>query len=129
MTSLENKRTLSNRLTTKYLLIIRNEENFAEKTTYSFTYAKIILGIFLIFALMMGISFYLATTLLEKWFDPRFAELKANKQVIEMSSRLDSLISEVEKKDDFINNFKMIMSGRDGEYVEVENEGSIEVWS
>ncbi len=122
---MENKRTLSNRLTTKYLMIVRNEENFAEKTTYSFTYAKIILGFFLIFVVMMGISFYLATTLLEKWFDPRFAELKANKEVIDMSSRLDSLIMEVEKKDQFITNFKMIMSGRDAEYVEVENEGSI----
>ncbi|MFY0626528.1 MAG: M23 family metallopeptidase [Reichenbachiella sp.] len=122
---MENKRTLSNRLTTKYLLIIRNEENFAEKTTYSFTYAKIILGIFLIFAVLSGISFYLSTTLLEKWFDPRFVQLKANKEVIEMSSRLDSLIIEVEKKDQFIDNFKMIMSGRDDEYVQVENEGNI----
>ena len=122
---MENKRTFSDRLTTKYLLIVRNEENFAEKTTYSFTYAKITLGIFLIFLVMLSLSFLLATTLLEKWFDPRFAELKANREVIEMSSRLDSLIVEVEKKDDFINNFKMIMSGRDDEYVEVENEGSI----
>lgn len=123
--SLENKRTLSNRLTTKYLLIIRNEENFAEKTTYSFTYAKIILGLFLVFLILTAVSFYMATTLLEKWFDPRFAELKANKEVIEMSSRLDSLIVEVEQKDRFIANFKMIMSGKDDEYVQAENEGNI----
>lgn len=125
MTSLENKRTLSDRLTTKYLLIIRNEENFAEKTTYSFTYAKIILGLFLVFAVLSGISFLIATTLLEKWFDPRYAELKANKEVIEMSTSLDSLITEVKKKDEFIDNFKMIIEGRDNEYTQIENEGNI----
>lgn len=122
---MENKRTLSDRLTTKYLLIVRNEENFAEKTTYSFTYAKIALGIFLIFIVMMGLSFYLSTTLLEKWFDPRFVQLKANKEVIDMSSRLDSLIIEVEKKDQFIRNFRRIISGEVSESADVKNESTL----
>lgn len=123
---MENKRTLSDRLTTKYLLIVRNEENFAEKTTYSFTYAKIILGLVMIFTVMMALSFLLATTLLEKWFDPRFAQLKANKEVVEMSSRLDSLIIEVNKKDQFISNIKMIMSGKDSELATAEDEENLE---
>ena len=122
---MENKKTLSNRLTTKYLLIIRNEENFAEKTTYTFTYAKIILGLFLVFVTLFGTSFYLATTLLEQWFDPRYAELKANKEVMELSASLDSLIQEVSKKDAYIQNFKMIMSGEDDVYHQIENEGNL----
>ena len=104
---MEEKRTLSNRLTTKYLLIIRNEENFAEKSTYSFTYAKITFGLVFIFLTLFGISFLLATSLLEAWFDPRFAELKATKEVITLSSRVDSLQMEMKRKDDFINNFKV----------------------
>ncbi|WP_109833010.1 M23 family metallopeptidase [Reichenbachiella versicolor] len=122
---MENKKTLSNRLTTKYLLIVRNEENFAEKHTYSFTYAKIILGLFLIFVTLFGLSFYLSTTLLEQWFDPRYAELKANKQVIDLSATLDSVVQEVKRKDAFIENFKLIMSGEDDKYTKVDNEGNL----
>lgn len=123
---MEQKRTLSNRLTTKYLLIIRNEENFAEKSTYSFTYSKIILVLLLSFFAFFGLSFYLSTSLLEAWFDPRFAELKATKEVMELASRVDSLQHEVKKKDDFITNIRTIMSGEDSQYTDVENTGSIE---
>lgn len=122
---MEQKRTLSNRLTTKYLLIIRNEENFAEKSTYSFTYSKIILGLLVAFILFFGLSFYLSTSLLEAWFDPRFAELKANKEVMELASRVDSLQMEVQKKDDFISNIRTIISGNDDQYMDVESSGSI----
>ncbi|MEO9966167.1 MAG: M23 family metallopeptidase [Reichenbachiella sp.] len=122
---MEQKRTLSSRLTTKYLLIIRNEENFAEKSTYSFTYSKIILALVLAFIGFFGLSFYLSTSLLEAWFDPRFAELKATKEVLELASRVDSLQVEMKKKDDFINNFKTIISGEDASYTAVENTGSI----
>ncbi|UXP33763.1 M23 family metallopeptidase [Reichenbachiella agarivorans] len=122
---MENKKTLSNRLTTKYLLIIRNEENFAEKTTYSFTYAKIILFLVLIFMSLTALSFYLTTTLLEEWFDPRYAQLKATRDVISLSAKVDSLVYEVDKKEQFINNFKMIISGKDGEYEQVEGSENI----
>lgn len=123
---MEQKRTLSNRLTTKYLLIVRNEENFAEKSTYSFTYSKIILVLVLSFFAFFGLSFYLSTSLLEAWFDPRFAELKATKQVMELASRVDSLQHEVSKKDNFIANIKTIMSGEDAQYMDVDNSGTIE---
>lgn len=73
-----------------------------------------------------GLSFYLSTSLLEAWFDPRFAELKATKEVMELASRVDSLQLEVKRKDDFISNFKTIISGEDAQYTDVENAGSIE---
>lgn len=122
---MENKKTLSNRLTTKYLLIVRNEENFAEKSTYSFTYAKIILGLFLIFVTLFLLSFSLATSLLEQWFDPRYAQLKANKEIMALSVSLDSIVKEVDKKEAFIENFKLIMSGEDHIYQQVNNEGNL----
>lgn len=107
------------------MLIIRNEENFAEKSTYSFTYSKIILGLLLAFLTFFGLSFYLSTSLLEAWFDPRFAELKATKEVMELATRVDSLQMEVKKKDDFITNFKTIISGEDAAYTATDNSGSI----
>lgn len=118
---METKKTLSSRLVTKYLLIIRNEENFAEKTTFTFSYMKIILGLFTVFLLLFGLSFYMATTLLREWFDPRHAEMQANRQLLGLSMQIDSLILEVNKKDQFIDNFKMILSGKDESYVDIEN--------
>ncbi len=78
------------------------------------------------FFAFFGLSFYLSTSLLEAWFDPRFAELKATKEVMELASRVDSLQHEVKKKDDFIANIRTIMSGEDSQYTDVENTGSIE---
>lgn len=122
---LEEKKTLSSRLTTKYLLIVRNEDNFAEKTTYNFTYTKIILTITFVFLLLFGLSFYLSTTLLQEWFDPRHAELKANRQVVALSMAVDSLENEVSLKDNFINNVKLILSGEDDDYVGIESNPNI----
>lgn len=107
------KKTLSNWLTTKYLMIIRSEENFAEKKTISFNLAKVVLIFFIVFLVLSGLSFYLATTVLGEWFDPRQAELEANRQVIELSQSVDSLIVEVAIKDQFIQNIKGVLSGED----------------
>lgn len=78
------------------------------------------------FFAFFGLSFYLSTSLLEAWFDPRFAELKATKQVMELATRVDSLQHEVNKKDDFIANIKTIMSGEDGQYEDTGNPETIE---
>ena len=117
---METKKTLSNRLVTKYLLIIRNEENFAEKKTLTFSYAKIILILVATFLVLFGLSFYMATTLLKEWFDPRHAELMANRQLMGLSIKIDSLIYEVDKKDRFIENFRTILSGKDNTSLDSE---------
>lgn len=122
---METKKTFSNRLVTKYLLIIRNEENFAEKTTFTFSYIKIILGLVSIFLVLAGLSFYMATTLLKQWFDPRHAEMQANRQLMNLSMEIDSLIVEVNKKDQFIDNFKMILSGKDKNDMDSENSSGL----
>jgi len=114
------KKTLSNWLTTKYLMIIRSEENFAEKKTISFNMAKVVLIAFVIFLMLSGLSFYLATTVLGQWFDPRQAEMEANRQVIQLSQSVDSLMTEVAIKDQFIQNFKRVLSGNDSTMQQVE---------
>lgn len=105
------RKTLSSRLATKYLLIIRNEENFAEKTSFSFTYSRVILLTVTSFLIMMLISLFLVRTLLNQWFDPRHAQLEANKKLVELSIRIDSLDLEMQKKDRFILNFQKIVMG------------------
>lgn len=106
---MRTRKTLSNWLTTRYLLIIRNEENFSERSSVSFTYAKLIVFSFAIFIVLLILSLFLSRTILSQWFDPRHSVLEANKQLIQLSLKLDSLHYEVERKDMFINTFKSII--------------------
>ena len=105
------KKTLSNWLTTRYQLIIRNEENFAEKTSVGFTYSKIILFSLIIFIVFLFISLFLVETVLEKWFDPKYEQMVLNQQLYGLALKVDSLALEVDRKDRFIANFQRVLSG------------------
>jgi len=109
--NLKSRKTLSNWLTNRYLLIIRNEENFAEKITLSFNYAKLLVFILITFVIFMLISLALVKTILAQWYDPRHAQLEANKKLIELNLALDSLEDAVDNKNRFIANFQRIVSG------------------
>lgn len=112
---MKTKKTFSTWLTNRYLLIFRNEENFAEKTTFSFTYAKLLVFIVCLVLIFMFLSLYLSKTILAQWFDPRHSEIESNKKLIELSISIDSLAEEVRKKDIFIANFQKIVKGEDFE--------------
>lgn len=105
------KKTLSSWLTNRYQLIIRNEENFAEKTSVGFTYSKIILFSVLIFIFFLVISLFLVETVLEKWFDPKYEQMVLNQQLYGLALKVDSLALEVDRKDKFIANFQRVLSG------------------
>ncbi len=105
------KKTFSNWLSERYLLIIRNEENFAEKSSTSFTYAKLILLIvFLVIVFLTG-SLFLTKSLLAQWFDPSHAQTENRKKLFELTIKLDSLEQEVDRKDIFISTFRNILAG------------------
>jgi murein DD-endopeptidase MepM/ murein hydrolase activator NlpD len=108
---LKPRKTLSSWLTNRYLLIIRNEENFAEKTTVGFTYAKLIAGLLLMFIVVFLVSLYLAQTLLAQWFDPRYQQSELNKRLINLSMTVDSLSEDLDRKNQFISAFQAVVSG------------------
>jgi murein DD-endopeptidase MepM/ murein hydrolase activator NlpD len=105
------KKTLSERLSARYLLVIRKEENLEEKSSVGFTYARLLVFSIVVFMLVFVASLFLAQTLLAKWFDPRYAQRETNKKLNQLSSKLDSLAREEENKDQFIQNFKRVLSG------------------
>ncbi len=105
------KKTLSNWLNTRHIFIIQNEENFSEKATYKFTYAKIVFFGFLIFLVVLALSFYLVNTALAQWFDPRFAEQETRKELVNMTLSLDSLEQELDSRDAFISSLKKVLEG------------------
>ena len=105
------KKTLSNWLTTRYQLIIRNEENFAEKTSMGFTYSKVILFSVILFTGLFVLSLFMSKTILAKWFDPKHEQMVLNQHLFELALRIDSLGMEVDRKDRFIANFQRVLSG------------------
>jgi murein DD-endopeptidase MepM/ murein hydrolase activator NlpD len=109
---LGQRRTLSGWLTNRYLLIIRNEENFAEKRTITFNYARLILLLALGFIISMFIAMFLITTILDEWLDPRHAEMVANRQILELTMSIDSLEYENKRKNSYIENIKLILDGQ-----------------
>ncbi len=120
------RKTFSNRLTTRYLLIVRNEEDFAEKSTFTFTYVKLILFIVSFSILIFIGSLFLVSTLLEQWFDPRYAQAESNRRLIELSMTVDSLEQQVQKKQSFITSFQQIVRGdsiTDNESYYIANAG------
>jgi murein DD-endopeptidase MepM/ murein hydrolase activator NlpD len=105
------KKTLSNWLTTRYQLIIRNEENFAEKTSLGFTYSKVILFSVILFTGLFVMSLFLSKTILAKWFDPKHEQMVLNQQLLDLGNKVDSLAIEIEQKEQFIANFQRVLSG------------------
>ncbi len=105
------KKTLSNRLTNRYLLIIRNEENFAEKKTIRFNLARLILLMTAVFIITFGLSVYAVTIVLEEWLDPRYVMNQSNKQLVDLSMRIDSLEKELIIKDQYVGNIRRIIGG------------------
>lgn len=105
------KKTLSNWLTTRYQLIIRNEENFAEKTSMGFTYSKVILFSVVLFTGLFVLSLFMSKTILAKWFDPKHEQTVLTQQLFELAMKVDSLGTEVDRKDQFIANFQRVLRG------------------
>jgi murein DD-endopeptidase MepM/ murein hydrolase activator NlpD len=108
---LKPKRTLSDWLTNRYQLVVRNEENLAEKHGFNFTYAKVLVVSITFFSLLFVGSLFLSKTILAKWFDPEYAQLEANKDLAALDVKVDSLVIEVDRKDKFINNIQRILRG------------------
>ncbi|WP_246070131.1 M23 family metallopeptidase [Mangrovivirga cuniculi] len=108
---MKSRKTLSNWLTNRYLLIIRNEENFAEKTTVSFNYAKLIVIASGLLILLVALAFFLVTTVLSEWFDPRHAQQQTRRQMVEFNLKLDSIEIEMKKKDLLISRFQKLLAG------------------
>ncbi|MDC1517424.1 M23 family metallopeptidase [Cyclobacteriaceae bacterium] len=65
-----------------------------------------------IFISSMTLSILSVNTVLKQWFDPRYAEMEANSQVLNLTMMLDSLEHEIQVKNNYIQNVKYILEGQ-----------------
>ena len=119
------KKTLSNWLNNRHILIIQNEEDFSEKATYNFTYARIAFFAFLAFIVVLALSFYMVNTFLAKWFDPRFADQETRKELVVMRSSLDSLEIELDLRDQYIQGIRSVLEGDVADDEAASKQGNI----
>ena len=98
-------------LSKRVQIIFRNKRDFKDISLFEFSNFSLISYITLFFILSFSISFFLSTTILKSFFDPRFLEQKANEELIRLSNSIDSLSLQAEIKDQYIENIMIILNG------------------
>ncbi|MHA7877764.1 MAG: hypothetical protein ACX93T_02445 [Bacteroidota bacterium] len=107
------KNMLSGWLTHRYQLVIRNRDNLAEKSTFNFSYAKLIsLGALLLGTLLVC-SLALATTILTKWLNPAYVAQENEKKLIQLAQAVDMLEEQTAQQKAFIELLQSIIAGKE----------------
>ena len=117
---MKNKRLnwLKNRLE----IVFRNKRDFKDISVYEFSNLNLIFTLVIFLITIFSISFFLSTTILSRWFDPRYAERKANEELIRLSNSIDSLQYESKIKDQYIENIMIILSGGENNVLDLETK-------
>ena len=103
-------------------IIFRNKRDFKDISFYEFTNFSLLVYTLVFFAIIFSFTFYLSTTILSQWFDPRYVEKKANQELIKLSNSIDSLIVESEIKDQYIENIMILLSDGENKFLENKSE-------
>lgn len=106
-----NRKTFYNWLTNRYQLIIRNEENFAEKTTFGFNYARVIALGFIFFVLVFIASLYFGKYFLSSWYEPDYIVNEQKKMLADLAAKEDEYEKQALEKDHYIKLVKLMMIG------------------
>jgi len=114
----KSTKTFINWLTDKHSVVIRNEDNLAEKATFSFSYGRLIWFSFLIFVILTGCSFALVKTILGKWLNPAYLEEENKNKLLQLHHSLEKLIQENEQQARFIQRFQDVLAHK-GEALEL----------
>jgi murein DD-endopeptidase MepM/ murein hydrolase activator NlpD len=110
MTEEKPKRSLLKRLQTKYIFIIRNEENFEVKLTVRTSIASLgmIIGGLSVVLIGLVISLVAFTPLRE--YIPGYADVNIREDVLHLSLKTDSLEQVLQERSDYIRNIKRVLS-------------------
>ncbi len=108
-----NKEKLLVWLSQRHLFIIRDEDNFAEKASFNFTYLRLIIVLTASFIFLFSFSFIVSNTILSKWFNPVSQETIIKGKVIRLFTTVDSLENEIKVRDEMLNNMNKVILGED----------------
>lgn len=103
----------------KFLFVVRKEEDFSILSTFHVSAIRIAVLFFFFFLLVFGLAILSTKTILKSWFDPAYMQLSNNSKILKLTDEVDSLLQEVNRKEQFIENFQSIISGEAGKVHEI----------
>ncbi len=107
------KKTFSSWLTNRYQLIIRNEENLLEQSNFSFSYAKLIALLSILFVTLVICSLLLANTVLGRWLNPAHMEQENKKKIVQLSVTVEELETQNNRQKRFIDLLQNVIAGKE----------------
>lgn len=108
------KKTFTNWLVTRYQAVIRNEDNLAEKTTISFSYAKVMVVSFFALVFFISLGLLVSNTILRKWLNPAYIEQQNRNKLLHLYMSLESLEEKNAQQDKFIKMFQSTLEEKGG---------------
>lgn len=115
------KETFTTWLTTSYQLVIRNEEDLAEKSTVRFNYAKLITLFTILFIILFAISLLLANTILARWINPAYIQQDNANKLLRLSTTVEALEEQATQQSKFIKLMQSIVAGKEEPNYPLEN--------
>ncbi len=110
---MKTESTLWTRLTERYLMVIRNEDNFAEKTSFSFSYAKLLVITTALLVLLFLVSLFVSNFILSNWLRPISKEAEMQRKLIDLAVTTDSLQDAIAARDEYIVRIRKTIQGDD----------------
>ena len=110
---MKSRKTLSGWLSNRYQLVIRNEEDLAEKSTFSFSYAKLIALCAILLLTLVACSLTLSTTILSRWLNPAYLEQENKKELVKLATAVDTLEQQTTQQKKFIALLQSIIAGKE----------------
>jgi murein DD-endopeptidase MepM/ murein hydrolase activator NlpD len=106
----KERKTLYERLTKRYLLIIHREENLKEEVTINFTFAKLIVFLAVVFGILLIFS-----TLVSEGIRAAVARkddaLTIDRQIVRLAMHVDSLEIALQQRDRYIEEVRTMING------------------
>ncbi|MDX2195807.1 MAG: hypothetical protein NW207_05270 [Cytophagales bacterium] len=105
----KHRKTFYDWLTTRFVVSLRNEDNFALKRSFTLNYAQILVFLLLSFILFSVFYFYIFKNLYDYYNNDYENERRLKLKYMKMSLKVDSLQKEVAMRDTFIQHFKTVI--------------------
>jgi murein DD-endopeptidase MepM/ murein hydrolase activator NlpD len=118
---LDIKAKIKDWLETKFLFVVRREEDFSVVTSFNVTKARMLFVVTLLIMVGFVSSMILTRTILKKWFDPEFIASDNVAKIVELTAKIDSLTNYQHNEQAYFNNIRKIILGED-EYLPEYND-------
>lgn len=107
------------KLRNRYRLVILNDANFEERFSFRLTRLNVLITIFSLGIIFITLTFFIIAYTPIKVYIPGYPDIDQKKELYSLSLLADSLMNDARQKDQFLQNIKDIIDGKD---VGLEND-------